>query len=254
MQNVEEKNLGEITATDLDSLVGREETERLEFKESIGSTPNFELAKDLSCLANASGALLVVGAVEDPATTACVGFKSVVDAPGTRKRIEQVAIDRVKRPLPLTVRILNTSSGAVVLVSIPKSREPRAAINDSGKPEYWKRFGKHKRLMSHDELSAAFEAAQRESGELDVWEQGWVVGHRGIAQAGANKIGARGYMEAFFDFSQSTKLNLTQPSLMKAARQSISSAPGAPRINRCRPNFSNTERTGVPTGIMDDAL
>jgi hypothetical protein len=47
MPNVEDKDLGEITAADLDSLVGREERERLEFKESVGSTPNFELAKDL---------------------------------------------------------------------------------------------------------------------------------------------------------------------------------------------------------------
>ena len=227
MSNLEEKNLSEITAADLDSLVGREENERLEFKEAIGNTPNFEIAKDLSCLANARGGLIIIGAVEEPATTACLGFKSVTDPPGIRKKIEQLAIDRVKKPLPLTVRILNTSAGAVVvLVSIPKCREPHAAINDAGKPEYWKRFGKHKRVMSHDELMAAAEAAQHGLGELDVWDQEWVVGHRDIAHNGANEIGARGYLEAFFDFSQLTKLNLTQPALIKAAKQSVSSAPG----------------------------
>lgn len=52
MAKLEEKNLEKIDAADLDSLIGREENPRLEFKETIDGTNNPELAKDLASMSN----------------------------------------------------------------------------------------------------------------------------------------------------------------------------------------------------------
>ena len=72
--NAEEKKLNEITPADLDGLLGREENQHLDFKATLGDTPKYEIAKDIACFANSGGGLIVVGAVEDSATTKCISF------------------------------------------------------------------------------------------------------------------------------------------------------------------------------------
>jgi predicted HTH transcriptional regulator len=46
-------------------LLGREENQRLELKEALDGIDPYELAKDLSSMANADGGYFIVGAVQD---------------------------------------------------------------------------------------------------------------------------------------------------------------------------------------------
>ncbi len=222
MPHIEEKNSEEITRVDIDSLLGREENQRLDFKETLGTTPNYEIAKDLACFANAEGGLIVYGAVEDRSTTKCVGFKSVTDPESLRKKIEQVAIDRVQERLPLSPRIATATTGEVlVLVLIPKGRKLRAVKNEQGNPEYWKRFGRDKRIMTHAEMQADSSATEGDSRtEETLWSSEWVSRHGSSARAGLKQTDAAGYFESYLDFSQRPELCLPQPVLLRAAAAS----------------------------------
>jgi predicted HTH transcriptional regulator len=63
----EEKDIDALSADDLDSLIGRAENQRLDFKREIasGDNNNRELARDLCSFANADGGYIIIGAEED---------------------------------------------------------------------------------------------------------------------------------------------------------------------------------------------
>jgi hypothetical protein len=159
VSRLEDKIPEGVSAADLDSLIGREENQRLELKETIDGTSVYELAKDLASLSNGGGGYLVIGAVEDVTTKKCSGFRSVVEPEPIRNRLKSVALQYIKERLPLSPEVRETSAGdRVILVPIRGSTRPRAVEFD-GRTEYWKRFGSDKRQMSHSEVSAALAAS-----------------------------------------------------------------------------------------------
>jgi Putative DNA-binding domain len=229
MVKAEEKRVDDITPHDLDDLLGREEYQRLDFKEALGTTPNFEIAKDLGSFANAGGGLIVIGAIEDPKTTACTGFKPVIGTESVRKKIEQIALDRIQNRLSVSPRVTKTKNGEdIILVAIPAVEALVAVVNDQGQPEYWQRVGRNKRRMTHAEVMAAAAARQQDDGdEANVWTARWVAKHRAVARDGLIRAtGSEYFFEAYFDFSQHRTLALPQATLYQAARASFSRTPG----------------------------
>lgn len=224
--NAEERKLDEITPADLDGLLGREEHQHLDFKETLGDTPKskYEIAKDIACFANGGGGLIVVGAVEDRATNKCVGFRSVSNPKGIREKIEQIALDRVEERLSVTPRVMTTNRGEVVVLAlVPRAKRLVAVINDHGEAEYWQRSGRNNRRMAHSEVMAALGTAQQ--GDLDengtIWNSEWVRGHRAAARDGLLRAtGSEYFFEAYFDFSQGARLAVSQAALFRAARDS----------------------------------
>ncbi|MGO9605118.1 MAG: helix-turn-helix domain-containing protein [Candidatus Binataceae bacterium] len=155
MSKLEDKLPEAISSADLDALIGREENQRLEFKETIDGTNNHELAKDLASLSNGGGGYLIVGAIEDVTTKRCSGFRSIAQPEPVRSRLKSVALQYIKERLPLSPEVRQTSAGVrVVLLPIPQSTKLRAVEFD-GRTEYWKRFGSDKRQMSHVEVMTA---------------------------------------------------------------------------------------------------
>lgn len=77
MPRLEELKIASIDERVVDSLVGREEKQCLEFKKSIDGVLSNEVAKDLLAMTNGGGGFLIIGAVEDSQTKRCSGFRSV---------------------------------------------------------------------------------------------------------------------------------------------------------------------------------
>jgi Putative DNA-binding domain len=159
----EDKEMNRIGLEDFQTLIGREENQRLEFKETVDGTPTYELAKDLSSFANAAGGYVVVGAVEDSKTKKCAGFQSLRDVEATRNKIKDVGLKLVQERLILAPDCIILASGEhIVLVFVPPAAELRAVTYDS-RTEYWKRFGKDKRQMLHAEIVAAIRNVRDEN-------------------------------------------------------------------------------------------
>src|SRR5258708_6975237 len=93
---LEETKIADVTAAHLDGLVGREENQRLEFKETIDGVAASELAKDLASMANADGGYFVVGAVQDRKGERCMGFKTVQNADLAFKKMKDIAAERIQ--------------------------------------------------------------------------------------------------------------------------------------------------------------
>jgi hypothetical protein len=157
---LEDKTIDEITAADLDDLLGREENQRLELKEAIDGIDTYELAKDLSSMANADGGYFIVGAVQDKKTERCTGFKSISNADPIFKKIKDVAAGHIQERLAVEPVLRETGKGeGLVLAPIPKSKHLRAVINN-GQAQYWRRVGRDKRPMTHSEIMAAASASR----------------------------------------------------------------------------------------------
>jgi hypothetical protein len=163
----EDEDIGDIEPADFQSLIGREESQRLEFKESIDGTPAYELARDLSSLANAAGGYIVIGAVEDGKTKRCSGFRSIRDVEANRNKIKNVGLTLIQERMTLAPVSFTLESGEnIVLVFVPASPQLRAVTYDR-RTEYWKRFGKDKRQMLHSEIVAAISSGQNR--DEDAW-------------------------------------------------------------------------------------
>jgi predicted HTH transcriptional regulator len=122
MATLEDKQADSINPTDIDALVGREENQKLEYKETIDKINAHELAKDLASFANAEGGYIVVGAVQSKATEKCIGFRSVSSVDGTLKKIRHVGATHIEERLALEPIVREASSGErLVLVQIPRS-------------------------------------------------------------------------------------------------------------------------------------
>lgn len=161
MSNLEDCSLDKITSTEVGSLIGRAENQRLEFKESIATISTYELAKDLASLGNAEGGLVVVGVVQDKGTERCIGFRSVQNAAGEMKKLRDVAAVHIEKPVSVVPVVCSTPSGeAIVCAFVPKSAT-LLAVTTNKKGEYWKRTGTDKREMTHAEVEAAIRLGER---------------------------------------------------------------------------------------------
>ena len=160
MVTLEDRQADSIDPTDIAALVGREENQKLEYKETIEKIDVHELAKDLASFANAAGGYIVVGAVQSKHTEKCTGFRSVSSVDGTLKKIRHVGATHIDERLALEPIVRDAPSGErLVLVQIPRSPKLRAVITH-GKAEYWKRFGTDKREMTHREIEDAIASGQ----------------------------------------------------------------------------------------------
>jgi len=155
---LENKLPEDITSDDLDALIGREENQRLEFKENYGRDDNKEIAKDICSFANADGGYIVIGArVAMENKLKCIGFSSVVDPEILRQRIIQVVLDCVsERIAGLQTRVYQTSSGEqVVLIYIPPSLQKPHMVTKDKRTDFWKRYLEDTRLMTIAEIRDA---------------------------------------------------------------------------------------------------
>jgi hypothetical protein len=160
MRNLEDCQADTITSTEIGTLVGRQENQRLEFKERVTAISTYELAKDLASFGNAEGGFVVVGAVQDKNTERCIGFKSVQNAAGEMKKIRDVAAVHIEKPLSVVPVLGSAPSGeSVVYTFVPKS-DTLLAVTTNKKAEYWKRIGADKREMTHAEVEAAIRAGR----------------------------------------------------------------------------------------------
>src|SRR6266404_5753807 len=122
MRNLEDCQAEAITSAEIGALLGRQENQRLEFKESIATISTYELAKDLASFGNAEGGFVVVGAVQDKNTERCLGFKSVQNAAGEMKKIRDVAAVDIEKALSVEPVVGSAPSGeSIVCASVPKS-------------------------------------------------------------------------------------------------------------------------------------
>ena len=179
---LEDTKIVDISTAELDGLVGREENQRLELKETLEGISSYELAKDLSSMANAKGGYFVVGAVQDKNTERCIGFRSVRKADPVFNKIKDIAAEHIQERLAVEPVLRTTTTGEnLVLAAIPKAPRPLAVIFD-GRTEYWIRVGRDKRRMSHGEIEAAFrdgltnasketERQRRLAGDPSRWEE-----------------------------------------------------------------------------------
>ena len=62
MPNLEDCAVDPVTATEVAALIGKQESQRLEFKETIANITTYELAKDLASFGNADGGFIVIRA------------------------------------------------------------------------------------------------------------------------------------------------------------------------------------------------
>lgn len=162
MGKLEDKTIDEIGVADLDDLLGREENQSLELKEALDGIDTYELAKDLSSIANAGGGYFIVGPVQDKSTEQCIGFKSINNAEPIFKKIKDVAAERIQERLAVEPVLRTTGTGeSLILARIPKPRQLCAVIN-RGRPEYWRRVGRDKHPMTHPEIMAAASAESEE--------------------------------------------------------------------------------------------
>jgi hypothetical protein len=160
MPTFENKEPESILPSDIDSLIGRAENPRLEFKETIDNTPAYELAKDLASFSNAEGAYIIIGAEQDKSTEKCTKFRSVQNVPGTMKKIRDVASTNLEKPLSLVPFTLKASTGeSIVAVYIPPS-PILISVTTNRKGEYWIRRGTDKREMTDAEIRTALASGQ----------------------------------------------------------------------------------------------
>lgn len=179
---LEETKISDVSVAELDALVGREENQRLELKETLEGIDSYELAKDLSSMANAKGGYFVIGAAQDKNTERCTGFRSVGKADPVFKKIKDIAAEHIQDRLATEPVLRTTSTGEnLILVVIPKALSPLAVTFD-GRTEYWVRIGRDKRRMTHGEITAAFqqgmtntsretERQRRLAGDPSRWDQ-----------------------------------------------------------------------------------
>jgi len=156
----EDKMPSELCSSDVDGLIGREENQRLDFKETIesGDLANRELARDICSFANAEGGYMVIGAREGGQMGVCAGFRSVENPEALCQRIRQVSLDCVtERVIGMEIASLSSSKGEIlVAVYMPASSQKPHMVTKDGKTEFWKRYQTDKRHMTIAEVRDAF--------------------------------------------------------------------------------------------------
>jgi hypothetical protein len=122
---LEDKKVAEVSSAELDGLRGREESLRLELKETLQGTDAYELAKDLLSMANAEGGYYVVGAVQDKKTERCTGFKSVENPDPIFKKIKSIAADHIQSAWPSNLSCVRRAQAKVLCWSKSPKRPSR---------------------------------------------------------------------------------------------------------------------------------
>ena len=148
------KSFENIEEQDIQNLVdGREEESViLEFKKELSSNSK-EIAKDLSCMANSEGGILIYGLQEDTNGKA-QSIEWINSSENFEERIENIIATTITPPIPFKIfpiqkRGEDTKYSYIVLV--PKSNNLHMVIKDNDN-RYYKRSGKTIQKMEDSEI------------------------------------------------------------------------------------------------------
>jgi Putative DNA-binding domain len=170
MAKFEDVEISSLTAPMIDSLKGRKENQRLEFKETIDGVPNYEVAKDIDAMTNGGGGYFVIGPIEDSQGKQCSGFRPVPNPNSVCTRLKDIALQYIKPPLVLAPEVRKSSEGQDIVVAlIPESTKPRAIEYDG--TEWWKRYGTDKRQMPYAEIEKALTLATEPNSSAELEKQ-----------------------------------------------------------------------------------
>lgn len=166
MTIMEQKTLSEITAADIQGLIGRSENQHLEFKSQEIDGDKF--AKVISGFANAEGGYIVIGANEGEQGT-CDGFVSIPDIGVHHQKVQQSNRNYIDEPVQdIKTKDIKLPGGEnVFVVYVPESPRKPHAIRKQGEQllQFWIRSGSHTVEMKLNEIRNAF---LKSAGVLDI--------------------------------------------------------------------------------------
>ena len=151
--------LEDLTAEHLETLLGRVESQELEFKRDPygrGEEDIREMLRDITAIANAAGGYIIIG-IEADGEGGADRFVTVPNAEDEVLRMTQSCLANIdERILGLKIRTVivdaNTSS---LLVFIPRSTRAPHMVTFRGLNQFWKRYGTIKNKMSVEEIKEA---------------------------------------------------------------------------------------------------
>ncbi len=153
------RDLDEVTADELEKLIGLQEDTDLEFKSEPWGTSDSqkkECAFDIADKANAGGGLIVIG-VEEDGTGRAAAISPVATASDLALRAQQIVANRVSPPVEVSHRVVVAVGGEVHLFSVPPSRRaPHAVMVGNESMRYPVRAGTTRRWMSEPEVATAY--------------------------------------------------------------------------------------------------
>lgn len=150
-----------LSASHLQDLLGVEEHQRLDFKESLSLARDgekLEFLRDVVAMTNGGGGYFIYGAQENDRAQ-CSGFKSVDDSEIILQAMNQVILDGIAERI--TGHIIKTHEvGGKKIVTLylpPESpQRPYMVVKDK-RSDFWCRYGKDKRSMSAAEIRSMFQ-------------------------------------------------------------------------------------------------
>ena len=120
---------GQWTLNDLNSLVGEQESQVIDFKDSSAlnrsKNPQGEIAKDVSAMANAVGGTIVYGVVENPKTKLAERLDDgVADPLITTEWLQQIITSNIQPKLTGVdiQRIVMQGGGSAYVISVPQAQ------------------------------------------------------------------------------------------------------------------------------------
>ena len=158
MSFIRTKALSEITAEDINRLVGVPEDIDVEFKREYHKTQYGELRRDVTSFANAEGGDIYVGVDEEEGVAS--NIPGLPEGEKEAQRLEQAAYCHVWPRIPgLRTQHIDMKNGTfVVIIRIPKGLSgPHAYVDPSKEvPEFLKRYSQNqKRPMTVEEIRQA---------------------------------------------------------------------------------------------------
>jgi hypothetical protein len=153
------KPVSDITAQDLQELIGLSESDRLEFKSQAydrGDPKTLEMLRDITAFANAVGGYLILGIEEDgeDRATAIVGLENAEEE---ATRMMSCCLASIEdRILGLNFTLVPVGEGKQVIVwFIPRGTRAPHMITYKGMQQCWRRHGRQKHKMTIEEIREA---------------------------------------------------------------------------------------------------
>jgi len=148
------KDFEELKEQDIQDLIDQREEESviLEFKRELGSNSK-EIAKDLSCMANSEGGIIIYGLQEDTDGKA-ESIEYINSSENFEERIECIIATTINPPIPFKIFPMPNESDDTkfsYIVLVPKSNNLHMVIKDNDN-SYYKRSGKTVQKMEDSEI------------------------------------------------------------------------------------------------------
>lgn len=162
------KAVREVGPDEIEALVERREPESqwLEFKQepwSTTSSGHSERLQDVVAMANGGGGYILLGINEDENGRACEIVDVANAAQQANSIIDAVTSGTDPRMSGIQATDIETVDGSVVVIRVPPASPLYAVLRDQ-RPDYWCRYEKIKKRMSHEEIRAAFQGTENGAG------------------------------------------------------------------------------------------